>query len=89
MPLSRDFAFVVEAHVAAADVLKATRGADKALIADAQVFDVFRLPDGKLSLAVSVTLQPQDKTLTEEEIDFTAKKIVAAVNKATGATLRN
>jgi phenylalanyl-tRNA synthetase beta chain len=89
MPLSRDFAFVVEAHVAAADVLKAIRGADKALIADAQVFDVFRLPDGKLSLAVSVTLQPQYKTLTEEEIDFTAKKIVAAVNKATGATLRN
>ncbi len=85
MPLSRDFAFVVEPNVQAAELLKAAKGADKALIADAQVFDVFKLPDGKLSLAVSVVLQPKDKTLTEEEIDFTSKKIVAAVEKATGA----
>ena len=65
------------------------KGADKALIADAQVFDVFKLPDGKVSLAVSVTLQPRDKTLTEEEIDFTSKKIIASVAKATGASLRS
>jgi phenylalanyl-tRNA synthetase beta chain len=88
LPLSRDFAFVIEPTVQAAELLKAAKGADKALISDAQVFDVFKLPDGKLSLAVSITLQPKDKTLTEEEIDFTSKKIVAAVNKATGATLR-
>jgi phenylalanyl-tRNA synthetase beta chain len=88
MPLSRDYAFVVEPTVQAGEVLKAARGADRALIADAQVFDVFKLPDGKLSLAVSVTLQPKDKTLTEEEIDFTSKKIIAAVSKATGAVLR-
>ena len=88
MPLSRDFAFVVEPTVQAAELLKAARGADKALIADATVFDVFKLPDGKVSLAVSVTLQPKDKTLTDEEIEFTSKKVIEAVNKATGAVLR-
>ncbi len=88
MPLARDFAFVVEPSVQSSEVLKAAKAADKALIADAQVFDVFKLPDGKISLAVSVTLQPRDKTMTEEEIDFTSKKIIASVAKATGATLR-
>lgn len=89
MPVARDFAFVVDGKVQAAELLKAARGADKALITDAQVFDVFALPDGKVSLAVSVTLQPRDKTLTDEEIDFAGKKVVAAVAKATGASLRS
>jgi phenylalanyl-tRNA synthetase beta chain len=88
MPLSRDFAFVVEDKVQAAELIKAARGVDKVLIADAQVFDVFKLPDGKVSLAVSVTLQPRDKTLTEEEIEAVSAKIIATVGKATGATLR-
>ena len=88
MPLSRDFAFVVEPTVQAAELLKAAKGADKALIADAQVFDVFKLPDGKVSLAVSVTLQPKDKTLTEEDIEAVSAKVVAMVNKATGGVLR-
>jgi phenylalanyl-tRNA synthetase beta chain len=74
--------------VQAAEILKAAKGADKLLIADAQIFDVFKLPDGKVSLAVSITLQPKDKTLTDEEIEFTSKKVIAAVSKATGATLR-
>jgi phenylalanyl-tRNA synthetase beta chain len=89
MPLSRDFAFVVDAQVQAADVLKAAKGADKALIADAQVFDVFKMPDGKTSLAVSVTLQPKDKTLTEEHIEAVSASVVAMVNKATGGVLRS
>jgi phenylalanyl-tRNA synthetase beta chain len=88
MPLSRDFAFVVEPTVQAAELLKAAKGADKALIADAQVFDVFKLPDGKVSLAVSVVLQPKEKTLTEEEIEAVSAKVVAMVNKATGGVLR-
>jgi phenylalanyl-tRNA synthetase beta chain len=88
MPLSRDFAFVVESTVQSTELLKAAKGADKALIADAQVFDVFKLPDEKLSLAVSVTLQPKDKTLTEEEIEAVSAKVVAMVNKATGGVLR-
>ena len=88
MPLSRDFSFVVEDKVSSGELLKAARGADKVLVSDATVFDVFKLPDGKTSLALSVTLQPKDKTLTDEEIDFTTKKIIAAVSKATGAVLR-
>jgi phenylalanyl-tRNA synthetase beta chain len=78
----------VEPSVQSAELLKAARGADRTLISDAQVFDVFKLPDGKVSLAVSVTLQPKDKTLTEEEIEAVSVKIIAMVGKATGAVLR-
>ena len=58
-------------------------------VTEAQVFDVFKLADGKTSLALEVTLQPRDKTFTDEEIDALSAKIVAAVGKATGATLRS
>jgi phenylalanyl-tRNA synthetase beta chain len=88
MTVDRDFAFVVEDKVQAADIIKAAKGVDKVLIADATVFDVFKLADGKNSLAVSVSLQPKDKTMTDEEIEAISQKIVAAVSKATGATLR-
>ncbi|MES2907005.1 MAG: phenylalanine--tRNA ligase subunit beta [Pseudomonadota bacterium] len=91
-PLRRDFAFTLDEHVEAAEVLKAARGADKALITDVTVFDVYQgagIPSGKKSLAIEVTLQPQDKTLTEPEIDAVAQKIIAAVTKATGASLRS
>jgi phenylalanyl-tRNA synthetase beta chain len=88
LPVDRDFAFVVEGKVQAAELIKAAKGVDKALITDASVFDVFKLPDGKTSLAVSVSLQPRDKTFTEEEIEAISSRIVAAVGKATGATLR-
>ena len=91
MPVSRDFAFVVNRDVAAAAMLTAARGADKSLIADASVFDVFEgdhVGAGKKSVAIAVTLQPQDKTLTDEEIDKVSAAIVAAVEKATGGTLR-
>ncbi|MGL4591726.1 MAG: hypothetical protein ACRCVZ_07770, partial [Aestuariivirga sp.] len=53
------------------------------------VFDVYRLDGGKTSLAVEVTLQPRDKTLTDAEIEAVSSRIVAAVSKATGATLRS
>jgi phenylalanyl-tRNA synthetase beta chain len=89
--VERDFAFVVDAGVAAEAIVKAARGADRALVADATVFDVYRgkgLPEGKVSLALSVTLQPTKATLTDAEIEAVAQKIVAAVAKATGATLR-
>ncbi len=88
MTVDRDFAFVVEDKVQAAELIKAARGVDKVLIIDATVFDVFKLEDGKTSLAVSVTLQPKDKTMTDEEIESVSAKIVAAVSKATGAVLR-
>ncbi|MDE2384121.1 MAG: phenylalanine--tRNA ligase subunit beta [Alphaproteobacteria bacterium] len=88
LPVSRDFAFVVEAKVQAAELVKAVKGVDKVVIADAQVFDVYQLEGGKKSLAVEVTLQPKDKTFTEEDIAAISAKIVAAANKAVGATLR-
>ena len=87
----RDFAFLVDAGVAAGDVLRAASGADRALIADVKMFDVFTgqgVPAGKKSLAIEVMLQPRDKTLTDAEIDAVAEKVVAAVVKATGGELR-
>ena len=90
-PVRRDFAFLLDGDVAAGDVLRAALGADRALIAEARVFDVFTgqgVPDGKKSLAIEVTLQPRDKTLTDAEIEAVAAKIVAAVQKATGGELR-
>jgi phenylalanyl-tRNA synthetase beta chain len=88
MPVSRDFAFVVEAGVDAEKLLKAARGADKALIAEVQIFDVFKMADGKSSLGLEVTLQPKDQTLTDADIEAVTAKIVSAAGKATGAVLR-
>ncbi|BCJ92412.1 phenylalanine--tRNA ligase beta subunit [Terrihabitans soli] len=90
-PVSRDFAFLVDRAVKAADILKAVLGAEKKLISGADVFDVYEskgIAEGKKSVGIAVTLQPQDKTLTDQEIDAVAEKIVAAAAKATGATLR-
>jgi len=90
-PVSRDFAFVVDAGVEAGVLLRAARGADKKLITDATVFDVFAgasLGEGKKSVAITVTLQPTEKTLTDADIEAAAGKLVAAVTKATGGVLR-
>ena len=90
-PVHRDFAFVLDETVPAADVMRAAAGADKGLITDVTLFDIFEgegLGAGKKSLAIEVTLQPRDKTLTEEEIDSVADAVVAAVTKATGGELR-
>jgi phenylalanyl-tRNA synthetase beta chain len=89
--VKRDFAFLLDAEVAAAEVIRAALGADRALITDVGVFDVFTgqgVPQGKKSLAIEVTLQPREKTLTDAEIEAVAAKIVAAVQKATGGELR-
>ena len=90
-PLERDFAFVVDAATPAEKLVKAAKGADKTLITEVRVFDVFAgtgVGEGKKSLALSVTLQPREKTLTDPEIEAVAAKVVAAVNKATGGELR-
>jgi phenylalanyl-tRNA synthetase beta chain len=89
--VTRDFAFVVDEGIAAEDLVRAVKGADKDLIADASVFDVYAgggVPEGRVSLAVTVTLQPTDATLTDAEIEAVATKIVAAAEKAVGASLR-
>ncbi|HKJ63399.1 MAG TPA: phenylalanine--tRNA ligase subunit beta, partial [Hyphomicrobiales bacterium] len=90
-PVNRDFAFVLDADVLAGDVIRAAQGADKTLIADVSVFDIFQgasLGEGRKSMAIEVTLQPQDRTLTDEQIDAISSKIVAAVKKATGGEIR-
>jgi phenylalanyl-tRNA synthetase beta chain len=91
LPVRRDFAFVLDADVAAGDVIKAALAADKKLIAGINVFDLFEgesLGAGKKSLALEVTLQPREKTLTDAEIEAVAARIVAAVGKATGGEIR-
>jgi phenylalanyl-tRNA synthetase beta chain len=93
--VERDFAFVLDARVEAEAVLKAARGADKALITDVTVFDVFAGPraeaqmgEGRKSLAIAVRLQPTVATLTEADIEAVSARVVAAVEKATGGSLR-
>ncbi|HEC14907.1 MAG TPA: phenylalanine--tRNA ligase subunit beta, partial [Rhodospirillales bacterium] len=91
-PVERDFAFVLDRDVPAAVLIKAAFGADKALISEVRVFDLFEggaLGEGKKSLAVTVTLQPKDKTLTEGEIEEVSRKIVENAHKATGGHLRS
>jgi len=91
MPLQRDFAFLVDRSVKAGDIVKAALAGERLLVTDAGVFDVYEgkgIPEGKKSVAISVVLQPRDKTLTEAEIDAVAAKIIAEVAKKTGATLR-
>jgi phenylalanyl-tRNA synthetase beta chain len=90
-PLDRDFAFILDSGVAAEAVVRAAKGADRALISDVAVFDLYEganMAAGKKSLAITVTLQPTEKTLTDEEIEAVAAKIVQAVAKATGGELR-
>jgi phenylalanyl-tRNA synthetase beta chain len=90
-PVERDFAFVVDAALPAETLLRAARGVDRKLVGDIRLFDVYQgrgLPEGKKSLAIAVTLQPQDATLTEAEIEAFSKRLVAAVEKATGGVLR-
>lgn len=90
-PVRRDFAFLVDAGVPAETLLRAARGAERNLVSGVLLFDRYegeKLPAGKVSLAIEVTLQPREKTLADAEIEAASRKIVAAVAKATGAVLR-
>jgi phenylalanyl-tRNA synthetase beta chain len=89
--IERDFAFVVDAKVAAGEIVKAVKLADRNLIDTVSVFDVYEgkgVPEGHKSVAVAVRIQPKDATLTEAEIEALAQKIVAAALKL-GANLRS
>ncbi len=89
-PVTRDFAFLVSTDLPADDLIRAVRGADKAAIVAARVFDVFggqSVPVGKHSVAVEVVLQPGDKSFTDAEIKVISDKIVAGASKL-GAELR-
>jgi len=90
-PVERDFAFMVDTGVKAADVVRAAQSVDKKLIVNVSVFDLYEgkgIEPGKKSIAIAVTLQPREKTMTDEEIDALAAKIVAEVGKRTGGVLR-
>ncbi|MEI4196251.1 phenylalanine--tRNA ligase subunit beta [Roseovarius sp. E0-M6] len=89
--VERDFAFVVDAEIEALTLVNAASGADKALIDEVRVFDEFiggSLGEGKKSLAITVRMQPTEKTLTDADIEAASAKIVEKVTKATGGTLR-
>ncbi|MFT6675674.1 MAG: phenylalanyl-tRNA synthetase beta chain [Sulfitobacter sp.] len=89
--VERDFAFVVDADIEALTLVNAAMGADKALIADVRVFDEFiggSLGEGKKSLAITVRLQPSDKTLKDADIEAVGAKVIEKVTKATGGVLR-
>src|SRR6185503_4304044 len=79
-PVERDFAFVVDRAVKAADLVRAAQNADKKLVTGVNVFDVYEgtgIEPGKKSIAIAVTLQPREKTLTDEEIEAIGSRIVA------------
>ncbi len=89
--VDRDFAFVVDADVEALTLVNAAAGADKTMIGSVRVFDEFiggSLGEGKKSLAITVRIEPQEKTLTEAEIEAVGAKVVEKVSKATGGVLR-
>jgi phenylalanyl-tRNA synthetase beta chain len=90
-PVERDFAFVVPRSVKAGDIVRSAQNVDKKLITAVAVFDVYEgqgIDPDKKSIAIAITLQPREKTMTDEEIDAVGKKIVAEVTKRTGGTLR-
>lgn len=91
MAVRRDFAIVVDDNVPAEKIEKAALGADKGLISNVSIFDVFAgdaIGEGKKSIAFEITLQPKEKTLTDEEIEAVSNKVLEKVQKATGGTLR-
>jgi phenylalanyl-tRNA synthetase beta chain len=90
-PLTRDFAFLLSRDAHAGDLVRAVAGADRTLIVNVDVFDVYEgvgVPTDMKSIGVAVTLQPREKTLTDAEIEAVAQKIVAEAGRKTGATLR-
>lgn len=89
--VSRDFAFVVEQSVEAETIVRIARGIDKSLVQDVTIFDLYSgkgVDPGKISVALAVTLQPREKTLTDAEIEAFSAKLVSEVAAKTGAILR-
>jgi phenylalanyl-tRNA synthetase beta chain len=85
--VTRDFAFLVDTALPAGDLVRAIRGADKTNIVAVRLFDRFVMPDGKLSLAIEVTLQPGEKSYTDEDFLAIQQRVLDAAKKI-GAALR-
>lgn len=90
-PVTRDFAFVVDRAVKSADIVRTAQAVDRKLITNVTLFDLYEgqgIEPGKKSIAIAVTIQPREKTMTDKEIDALAAKLVAEITKRTGGTLR-
>ena len=88
----RDFAFVIDKIFKIGTLEKIIREVDENLIQNVSTFDVFEgenIPKGKKSVAINVTLQAIDKTLSENDLDEISKKIIDTVSQKTGATIRS
>lgn len=91
-PVDKDFAFVIDKTVSAVNVITAVKSADKDNIADVRVFDIYEganLPDGKKSIAISVTFQPQEKTYSDQELETLMNKVIVAVGQKNGGVIRS
>ena len=91
LPVDRDFAFIMDADVPAAKAVTAARLADREMITEAEAFDSYQgkgIENGQKSVAISVTFQPTNATLTDADIESLSSKVVKAVEKATGGQLR-
>lgn len=89
--VDRDFAFVVDKTVTAEQIIRAAKGADKNLITNVSVFDLFEgasLGEDKKSIAINVTIQPMERTLKDDEIEAIAQKVIGKVVGATKGELR-
>ena len=88
----RDFAFVFDEKYSSGEIINLVKEVDKELIKNVRIFDVYQgdnIESGKKSIAFNVTLEPKDKTLSDNEIEEVSKKIISKVEKTTGATLRS
>ena len=90
--VDRDFAFIVDQELQAEKLIRAAQGADKTLVTAVELFDEYigkGIPDGKKSLAIAVTIQPKNQTLTDEELETVSEKIISKITKDTGGHLRD
>ena len=90
-PLTRDFAFLVDENVQADELTRAAKAADKKLISDSEVFDIYQgkgVEDGKKSVALSITIQPKEQTLKDADLEALTKAVIEIVEKKTGGVLR-
>jgi len=88
----RDFAFVIDEKYSSGEIIGLVKKINKELIKEVKIFDVYQgdnIASGKKSIAFNVTLEPQDKTLSEKDIEEVSKKIISTVQETTGATLRS
>ena len=88
----RDFAFAIDEKYSSGEIIALVKKIDKQLIKTVKIFDVYQgdnIETGKKSIAFSVTLEPKDKTLSENDIEQISKTIISEVQKTTGAILRS